>query len=176
MSTVATITYKSGDGTGAKDQGGTVYLTGSSHFMVSEKWGSCDLVQLIWAGADNTIDALTTSIGPEDDDEVVSETVIGFGYTSDPVNGQWTKTVTGNLPTGYNDATANKFYVRVFNDIKANVGPGDYYDDSGLTAITAPTTPTTIVAANLQTDTLIVPEPSFMLISGLALLLLRKRK
>jgi hypothetical protein len=114
------------------------------------------LVELIWTGADNAIDG--------GDDAVVATTTIGFGFR---FNGEW-------WTPGVNVAVAagDNLFVRVYNAAMTESSQNSGTEMVFTVPAQVPPTPMTILADNMVT----VPEPTFMLVSGLALLLLRKKK
>ena len=161
------INYGSGSGTGAKDSGAT-YLVGHMYplFPAPTIDWTQDLVELWWAGDDEAIGGTGA-----DADQLIDEVVIGWGRlgpVTTSASGEWTAEVTTSLLDSVTED--NKVYVRVYDKAKADKATA-LSVASDLIAITSDTSVNTITTPNL-----IIPEPSIMLVSGLALLLLRKRK
>jgi hypothetical protein len=153
-----TISYNTG-GVGCTDDIGG-YLQGT--FMGG------DLVQLLDAGADGVPnDIIGPTVAPIGDDVVIHTTHIGAGFGS----------TNGNFNAALNTtevSPGDKIFFRVFDD--AAPGPGNYYQNSQVVSVKDPLSgDTSLVDGGLQTTIPLVPEPS-MLIAGLALLLLRKKK
>jgi hypothetical protein len=146
-----TVTYGPHAGAGAKDSLYAYLANGS-------------LVELYWAGADDAIGG--------GDDVLVDSTTIGFGFK---FNGEWWRIGVG-VPYDTIETEVEYLYARVYNAATA-LAATESSEGSGtetLVAVVAqtPPTPQTMYFDNLRT----VPEPTFMLVSGLALLLLRKKK
>jgi hypothetical protein len=172
MALTLTINYGSGTGTGAVDIGGSPYLVGHKYSLFptpTQDFVNSDLVELYWAGSDDAVGG--------GDDVLIDQTVIGWGRIgSGDAAGEWTKEISTTVLSSV--TTNNKVYIRVYNDVLANKGSaqsgtGDSpANQDVLFDITSDLAVNTIVAPNWE----VIPEPTFMLVSGLALLLLRKRK
>jgi hypothetical protein len=170
MALTLTINYGSGTGTGAKDIDSS-FLVGNKYPLFpppTQDFANSDLVELWWAGSDDAVGG--------GDDVLIDSTVIGWGRIgAGTASGEWTKEIsTGEIASV---TTNNKVYIRVYNDVQANKGSaqsgtGPAGNQDVLFNITSELGVNTISAPNWQ----VVPEPTFMLVSGLALLLLRKRK
>jgi hypothetical protein len=163
MALTLTINYGSGAGTGAKDDGGN-YLVGDKIGMgATQRFDLWDLVEIYWAGNDDAIGG--------GDDVLLDQTVIGWGrFGAGTASGEWTKEFTTTELASV--TTHNLVWIKPYDDIRANKGSA-MWDESDLVPITAELGVNTVRVPNLVTD---IPEPSIMLVSGLALLLLRKRK
>ena len=162
-----TITYGSGFGGGAKDEGG-VLLEGSMNYSPygGEYLGVNPLVELLKqvGTMDNPL------VGG--DDVLLNATTIGAGLYAVPFNGEWMKTVDVALVVG------DPIYVRIYNGADT-AGPSSTYVG------TSAATPLTTVAGGQPSDyqywfpgvqtNIPIPEPTIML-AGLALLLLKKKK
>ena len=148
----ATVSYYPEEGRGAKDNGGAYLAFGN-------------LVELRWAGPDNAIGGV--------DDQVIDQATIGLGFKT---NGEWFRT--GAQIASPAGDEGSLLYVRVYNaaDAISATETSEFGSGEALSAIPAqvPPTPLTIFANDLVTGP--IPEPSFMLVSGLAMLLLRKKK
>ena len=152
-----TIGYSS-NSVGATDSGGTPLPTG-------------DLIQIIYAGPNGLIDdwcPYNDMIGG--DDVLLFNGAIDDGIMTFPAD----MTGHGNFDSSQNTSavqTGDVVYLRVFN------APNTAAATEGATRGTLTIGPTgydQIVAPGLITEP--IPEPSIMLVSGLALLLLRKKK
>ena len=171
IANAVTITYATSVGGGIKDSDNATWLEGSFQFMIDFTAG--DYVALIEdAGLDGK-DNIQAAGGAAviGDDVLVTDSIVGYLMA---MNGEFNGA--GSATAAIGDA----FYLRAFNDRKANLGAGDWYWESELYYITEGTVPGTpgdldIIIQGGYTDLEIIPEPSTLLV-GLSLLLLRKKR
>lgn len=150
MAITLTINYGSGDGTGAKDNGGA-YLR------------PVDLVEIYWAGNN---DAISGS-----DDVLLDQTEIDWGrFGGGTYVGEWTKEFTTTTIPSVTEH--NYVYVKVYDDKQANKASA-MFGFSSLHQVTSFLGVNTIRTPNLVTN---LPEPSIILVSGLALFLVRMKR
>jgi hypothetical protein len=165
------ITYGSGVGTGAKDENG-VLLEGIINPVTffGEYLGVNPLVLLLKVVGDQDPGSCV------DDDEVLDATTIGAGRFFTPFNGEWEKQADIAVQLG------DEIYIRLFNNSEECLECGG---NSTYWTQTAPVAIHTVSGGTpddykywfpgLQTDTQCIPEPTILL-SGLALLLLRRKR
>ena len=173
LATSVSVNYTTTVGSGYKDRGNTNWLVGSSMFAIDYTAG--DYVMLIKDVSKDGTDSIANLAGTTitGDDEMKVDSVVGYVFKS---NGEFNHSASG-VPALIGDA----YYVRIFDDKKADIAVGTYYVDVGPFLVPQgilegePGT-LDITLGGGYTDTKIVPEPSLMMLSGLALLLLRKRK
>lgn len=143
------------------------------------------ILQLIWCGADNAIDILDPNqVGGLNgdyvsDDDVVWSTIPvtsgAGGYDEWVYNSVYPVYVNGTFTAGF-------VYARVFQD--ATPAAGEYYTDTSTLALQnvggditqSQLLPIGTDSAGVSTETLIVPEPSAVMLAGLGALVLAIRR
>jgi len=95
--------FEASSTSGILDVDGITYLMGNT--------SSGDLVQLIWAGPDNTIDDPDSLGATTDDDSLIGTSHIGSGWPVNPDEGKFTATFTHDLLVA-----GTQVYVRAWND------------------------------------------------------------
>ena len=104
---------------------------------------------------------------------MIDETVIGWGIFGNPAesaNGEWVKEFTTSTIPSVTEH--NYVYVKPYDNIRANKASA-WWCYSARVAITSELGVNTITPAY---DPPLIPEPSIMLVSGMALLMLKKKK